>query len=88
MNVDVAEVINVAVVEEEVNNVTGAKSEDEVTIPINYLGHILMELLFLKLRYTIKVNINHCPEINKLKFNNSKVRLVVSMDTPRLIDMF
>ena len=65
-----------------------AEAEDGVTIPIHYLVHVVMELLFLKIRYSVKVNINHCPKFNKLQFNNSKVRLVGSMDIPRLMDMF
>ena len=64
----VAEVLDMEVVEEEVKDAAGAdaEAEDEVTIPINYLVHMLMELLFLNLRYTIKVNINNFPNIKKL----------------------
>ena len=87
MNVDAAEVVNVAVANEEGKDVAGAEAEDEITIPIHYIVHMVMELLFLKLIYMIKVNINHCPEINKLKFNNSEVRLVGSMYIPRVMDM-
>ena len=78
MNVDAEEVVDVAV----------AEAEDEVTIPIHYIFHMVMGLLLLKLRYMIKVNINHCPEINKIKFKNSQVWLVISMNTPRLMDIF
>ena len=90
MNVDAAEVMDVSLVEEEVKEVTvvEAESEDEVTITIHYIAHMVMELLFLKLRYMIKVNINHCPEINKLKLKKSKVRLIGSMYIPRLMNMF
>ena len=65
-----------------------AEAKDEVTMPIHYLFHMVMELLFLKLRYIINFNINNFPKINKLKFKNSKVRLVGSMDKIRLMDMF
>ena len=60
------------VLDEEVEEVEVEESEveDEVTIPIHYLVHMVMEILFLKLRYVIDFNINHCPEINKLQFNN------------------
>ena len=88
MNVDAADVVDVVVVEEQVKEAAEAEAKYEVTILIHYLVHIIMELLFLKLRYMIKVNIKYFPEINKLKFKNSKVRLVGSMDIPRLIDMF
>ena len=89
MNVDEAEVVDVAMVEEEFNYMEGeeTKAEDEVTIPNRYLVHMVMELLFLNIRYMIKVNINNCPEIDKLQFKNSKVRLVLSMYIPRLLDM-
>ena len=78
---DAGEVVDVAVVEEEFKDVleSEAKEEDEVKIFIDYFVHMAMELLFLKLRYMIKVNINHCPKINKLKLKNSKVRLVGSI---------
>ena len=75
-------------VEEMVVSEAETEDEDEVTTPIHYLVHMVMELLFLKLRYMIKVNINHCPKIKKLKFKNSKVRLVGSMDIPCLMDIF
>ena len=90
MNVDAAEVVDVVVVDEEVEDaaVVEVEAEDEVTISIHYLVDMFTERLFLKLRYMIKVNINHCTEINKLQFNNSKVRLVGSMDIPRPMDMF
>ena len=92
MNVDAAEVVDVAMVEEEVKDVAGAEAEaeaeDEVTIPIYHLVHMEIGLLFLNLRYIIKVNINHCPEFKKLQFKNSKVRLVGSIYIPRLMDMF
>ena len=81
-----------SVVEEEVKDVAGvdteAEAEDEVTIPIHYIIYTGMKNLFLKLRYMIKANINHLSEINKLQFKNSKVRLIGSMDTPCLLDMF
>ena len=72
MNMDAAEVVDVAVVEEQVKDVevVEAESEDKVTIPTHYLVHMVIELLFLNLRYIIKVNINHCPDINKLQFKN------------------
>ena len=78
-----------SVVEEEVKDVAGAEAEteDEVAIPIHYIIYTVMKNLFLKLRYMIKVNINHLPEINKLQFNTSKVRLIGSMDISRLLDM-
>ena len=90
MNVYTTEVVDVSVVEEEVNDVAGAEAvaEDEVKISIHYLFHMVMELLLLKLRYMIKVNINNCPEINKLKFKNSTLRLVGSVDIPCLMKMF
>ena len=90
MNYDTEEVMAVAVLEEEVEDVAvaDAEAEEEATIPIHYIFHMIMELLFLKLRYTIKVNINHCPEINKLQFKNSKLWLVGSMYIPRIMDMF
>ena len=81
-----------AVVEKEVKDAAGAEAkaeaEEEVKTPIHYLVHMVLEILFLKLRYMIKVNINHCLEINKLQFKNSKVQLVGSMDIPLLMDMF
>ena len=49
---------------------------------------MVMKMLFLKLRYMIKVNTNHCPKINKLQVKNSKVRLVLSMDIPGQMDIF
>ena len=60
MKVDAAEVVNVAVVEEEIKDVAEAEVEDEVKFTIHYLVHMVMELLFLKIRYMINVNINHC----------------------------
>ena len=65
-----------------------AEAKDRVTIPNNYLVHVVMELLFLKIRYIVKVNINDCPKSNKLQFNNSIFWLVGSMDIPCLMDMF
>ena len=52
MNVDAAEVMDVSLVEEKVKDMTvvEAESEDEVTITIHYIAHMVMELLFLKLR--------------------------------------
>ena len=90
MNTDAAEVVDVAVVEEDVKDAeeSEAEAEDDVTTPIHYLVHMVIGLLFLKLRYMIKVNINYFPNINKLQFKKSKLRLVVSMDTPRLMDMY
>ena len=94
MNVEAEEVVDVAVVQEEVEAEAEAEAqaeaeaEYEVTIPIIYLVHLLMELLFLNLRNMIMVNINHCPEINKLQSKNSKLQLVGSMDIPRPMDMF
>ena len=88
MHVDAEDVVDRAMVEEEVKEVAVEEAGYEVISPANFFIHIVMELLFLKIRYMIKVNINHFPEINKLKFNNSKVRLVGSMDIPRLMDMF
>ena len=95
MNVDAADVVDVDLVKEEVEDVAvaeaeaaeeaaeeaEAEAEDKVTIPIHYLVHMKMKRLFLKLRYMIKVNTNRYPGIKKLKFKNSKARLVVSMDT-------
>ena len=59
---------NVAVVEEEVNDMSGSEEDEynEVAIPINYIVQMAMELLFLNLRYMIKFNINHLPDINRL----------------------
>ena len=90
MNTDAAEVVDVAVVEEDVKDAeeSEAEAEDDVTTPIHYLVHMVIGLLFLKLRYMIKFNINYFPNINKLQFKKSKLRLVVSMDTPRLMDMY
>ena len=92
MNVDTEEVVDVNVAEEKVESVAVSEEEAEteykVTITIHHIVHILMELLILKLRYMIKVNINHCTKISKLELNNSKVRLVGSMDIPHLMDMF
>ena len=87
---DGSEVVDLSVVEEEVKDVAWeeAEAEDKVTIPIHFIIYMVMKILFLKLRYMIKVNINHLPEINKLQFKNSKVRLIGSMDTPCLLDMF
>ena len=80
MNVEAKEVVDVAIVEEDINAVAVAEAEteaqDEVTIPINYLFHKLMEILFLKIRNMKKVNINHFFKINKLQLKNKKVRLV------------
>ena len=67
---------------------TESEVENEVIISIHDLVHMVMELLSLKLRYMIKVNINHCPNINKMQFKNSKVRMVGSLDIPRLMDIF
>ena len=65
MKVDATEVVDVDVVEEEINGVPGAEAEaeaeDEVTTPIHYLFHMVMELLFMKLRYIINFNINNFP---------------------------
>ena len=87
---DGSEVVDLSVVEEEVKDVAWeeAEAEDKVTIPIHFIIYMVMKILFLKLRYMIKVNINHCLEINKLQFKNSKVQLVRSMDIPLLMDMF
>ena len=41
------EVVDVAVLLEEVEGVEEAESKDEVTVPIRYLCHTVMELLFL-----------------------------------------
>ena len=74
MDVDAAEVVDLVALEEEVKDAAGAEveAEDEVTTPIHYLVHMVMELLFLELRYMIKVNINHCPEIKKLQTQELK----------------
>ena len=89
---DAEVVLDVDVVEEKVEDVAESESEVEVEVevkfPINYLVHMVVGRLFLKLRSTIKVNINYFPNINKLQFKKSKLRLVVSMDTPRLMDMY
>ena len=58
--------MDVAMVEEEVKDMAGTEAESwyDITILFNYLVHMGMELLFLKLIYMIKVNINHFSEIN------------------------
>ena len=66
MNVDAADVVDLAVIEEEVKDVAWAlaeaeaEAEDEVTIPIHYIVHMLMAPLLLKLRFMIKVCDNSC----------------------------
>ena len=80
MNVDAVEVVYVVMLQKELKDATEAdeesEAEDEVTTSINYLFHMVMGILLLKLRYMIKVNINHFLDINKLQFMNSKVWLV------------
>ena len=80
MNVDAVEVVYVVMLEKELKDATEAdaesEAEDEVTTSINYLFHMVMGILLLKLRYMIKVNINHFLDINKLQFMNSEVWLV------------
>ena len=77
MNVNATEVVDMDMVKEKVEDmaVIEVEVEDEVTIDSNYLVHMIMEIYSLSLRYIIKVNINHFPDINKLQFKNSKVRL-------------
>ena len=64
INMDAEEVVDITMIDEEVKEGSVEEAKDEVTIPIHYLVHMAMELLFLKLRYTIKVNINDCPKIS------------------------
>ena len=70
MNVDKSDVVDMAVVEEEVKDVVGeeveAQVEDRFTIPIHYLVNMTMKIIFLNIRYMIQLNINHFPDINKL----------------------
>ena len=51
MNLDAAEFVDVALVEEVVKNLAVAEAEDKFIIPVHYLVHMVMELLVLKLRY-------------------------------------
>ena len=47
MNVDMEGLVDVEVVEEEVKEVAGAEAEYEVTISMNYLFHMILELYSL-----------------------------------------
>ena len=87
---EAAEVVDVVVVEEDVKEVAveEAEAEEEFTSHIHYIIHMLMELSFPKLRYIIEVSINHYPQINKIQFKKSKLRLVGSIYIFRLMDMF
>ena len=62
MNVDAEYFVDMAVLEEEVEyaEVAEEEVESQVTITIHYLVYMVIELLFLKLRYRIEANINHC----------------------------